>query len=598
MTLNISLLSRNVMAQSSDLQLTDPDTGALVEDASPKQVDITYFAWRAVIGYSGVAKLGGNDTHKWLVDLLAYPMGGKEPQLADVVELIRQKASRALATVSPNHRRHTFVILAFEGRKPIAYMISNHQRFDGRDRDFAATELFVTKYRPGRPTVRLAGVGGSAVTRTDKRLLKSLLRNGLEDDAIGKALASVNRRAYESFLQKSPGRQSPVSEGCVTHVLRAEGTGGYVIRAEVQKAIWPQSLMLGLNTPQLIANLITKGRILLLTPTARVERSTGEGNWMNAADLSMPRMDHTATLLKNGQVLVAGGRNGPTVHASAEVYSPELQAWSQVGSMANKRHGHRATALLDGRVLVTGGQGTELGSCEIFDPTTYQWSVTTRLQVGRENHTSTLLPSGLVLVAGGLGEGGVLADVELYDPVSDVWNKVDALKVARRDHTATLLPDGTVLVAGGMDSRNAPLREAEVFDPGTGGWSLIASMNYPHLRHTATLLRDSHILIVGTRGQQTAEIYDPIRRSWKETRPLSIERHSGHSATSLEDGSVLISGGQGPEEAFLATSERYIDEQGKWEFFDTLAIDRTMHTATLLEDGTILVVGGGTVDGA
>jgi len=598
MTLNISLLSRSVMAQSSDLRLTDPGTGALVEDASPKQVDITYFTWRAVIGYSGVAQLGGHRTHKWLIDLLAHPVGGKEPQLTDVVELIRQKASRALATIPPDYRRHTFVILAFVDRKPIAYMVSNYQRFDGRDRDFAATELFVTKYRPGRPTVRLAGGGGSAVTRTDKRLLKSLLRNGREDDAIGKALASVNRRAYESFLQKSPGRQSPVSEGCVTHVLRAEGTGGYVILAEVQKAIWPQSLMLGLNTPQLIANLITKGRILLLTPTARVERSTEEGNWMNAADLSTPRMDHTATLLKNGQVLVSGGRNGPVVHASAEAYSPESQVWTQVGSMANKRHGHRATALLDGRVLVIGGQGTDLGSCEIFDPATYQWSAATRLQVGRYNHSSTLLPSGLLLVTGGLGEGGALADVEIYDPVGDIWIKVDALKVARRDHTATLLPDGTVLVAGGMDSRNAPLREAEVFDPGTGGWSLIASMNHPHSRHTAILLRNSHVLIVGTRGHQTAEIYDPSRKSWKDTCPLSIERHSGHAAMSLEDGSVLISGGQGPGDAFLATTERYIDEQGKWEFFGTLAIDRTMHTATLLKDGTVLVVGGGTVDGA
>lgn len=598
MTLNISLLSRNVMAQSSDLQLTNPDTGALVEDASPKQVDITYFAWRAVIGYSGVAKLGGQDTHKWLVDLLAYPMGGKEPQMADVVELIRQKASRALATVPLKNRRHTFVILAFEGRKPIAYMISNHQRFDARDSADTATELFVTKYRPGRATVRLAGGGSAEVTRTDKRLLRSLLRSGQGDDAIGKALASVNRRVNESFLRKNSSQPSPVSEGCVTHVLRAEGSGGYVIRAEVQKAIWPQSLMLGLNTPQLIANLITKRQILLLTPTARVERSTEDGNWTNAANLSTPRMDHTATLLMNGQVLVAGGRNGPMVHASAEVYSPELQAWLQVGSMANKRHGHRATALLDGRVLITGGQGTDLGSCEIFDPTTYQWSATTRLQVSRYNHTSTLLPSGLVLVAGGLGEGGALADVGLYDPVSDVWIKVDALKVARRDHTATLLSNGTVLVAGGMDSRNAPLGEAEVFDPRTGGWSLIASMNYPHSRHTATLLRDSHVLIVGTRDQQTAEIYDPNRRSWKETRPLSIERHSGHAATSLVDGSVLISGGQGPEQAFLATTERYIDEQGKWEFFDTLAIDRTMHTATLLKDGTVLVVGGGTVDGA
>ena len=593
MTLNISLLSRYVMAQSSDLRLTDPHIGALVEDASPKQVQIGYLTWQAVIGYSGVAQLGGYRTHKWLVDLIAHPTQEKVPQLADVVELIRQKASKALATVPLKNRRHTFVILAFVGRKPIAYMISNYQRFDGRDKDIPATELFVTKYRPSRAAVRLAGGGSSAVTRTDKRLLKSLLRNSEGDDAIGKTLASVNRKVYERL-----GREGPVSEGCVTHVLRAEGTSGNVTRAEIQEEFLPQSLMLGLNTTQLIANLIAQGRIPILTPTDRVERSTEDGNWTTDTHLTTPRMDHTATLLTNSKILIVGGRNGFMIHSGAEVYSPESRAWTQVSSMANKRHGHRATTLLDGRVLVTGGKGTDLGSCEIFDPTTYQWSAANRLQMGRYNHISILLRTGHVLVAGGLGERNVIADVELYDPASDTWIKVDTLKVARHAHTATLLPDGTVLVAGGTDSDYAQLREVEVFDPRTSGWSLIASMNHPHSGHTATLLRNSQVLIVGTHGYQTAELYDPSRRIWKETRPLSIERHSGHAATRLEDGSVLISGGRGPGDAFLATTERYIYEQDKWEFFGTLAIDRTTHTATLLKDGAVLVVGGGTVYGA
>ncbi len=595
MTLNISLLSRYVMAQSSDLRLTNPQTGALVEDISPKQVEITYFTWRAVIGYSGVAELEGHRTHKWLADLLAHPMGEKEPQLADIVELIRQEASKALAKVRRDYCRHTFVILAFVGRKPIAYMISNYQRFDARDKDIKdiiASELFVTRYQPGRAVVRLAGVG-SAVMRTDKRLLRSLLRNGRGDNVIGDTLASVNRKAWERL-----GPRGPVSEGCITHVLRAEGTGGYVTRAEIQEGFLPQSLMLGLNTPKLIADLIAKGSIPLLTPTARVDRSTEDGNWTNDSRLTTPRMDHTATLLTNGEVLVAGGRNGSMIHSSAEVYSPESRAWVPVGSMANKRHGHRTTTLLDGRVLVTGGEGTDLGSCEIFDSTTYQWSAANCLQVGRYNHISILLRTGHVLVAGGLGEGGVLADVELYDPASNTWVNVSTLKVARRDHSATLMPDGKVLVAGGMDSGNALLREVEVFDPRTSDWSPIASMNHPHSRHTATLLKNGHVLIVGTKGQQTAELYDPSLRSWKETCPLSIERHSGHAATRLADGSVLISGGQGPGDAFLATTERYIHEQDKWEFFGTLAIDRTMHTATLLKDGAVLVVGGGTVYGA
>src|SRR5258708_40022319 len=110
-------------------------------------------------------------------------------------------------------------------------------------------------------------------------------------------------------------------------------------------------------------------------------------------------------------------------------------------------------------------------------------------------------------------------------------------------------------------------------------------MNQPKSGHTATLLRNSQVLIVGTHGYQTAELYDPSRRIWKETCPLSIERHSAHGATRLEDGSVLISGGRGPGDAFLATTERYIYEQEKWEFFATLAMNKTTNTAAAHKNG-------------
>src|SRR5712692_5896240 len=122
MTLNISLLSRYVMAQSSDLRLTDPHTGALVEDASPKQVQIGYFTWQAVIGYSGVAQVGGYRTHKWLADLLAHPTQGKESQLGGGVQLIRQKASKALAARAVIGAPHSLGSVDLLGSKGIAYM--------------------------------------------------------------------------------------------------------------------------------------------------------------------------------------------------------------------------------------------------------------------------------------------------------------------------------------------------------------------------------------------------------------------------------------------------------------------------------------------
>jgi hypothetical protein len=591
MTLNISLISRYIMAQSSDLRLTDPQMGKPAANPSPKQIEIVYFSWRAIIGYSGVANLENCDTHQWLVDLLKHPLGAPEPRLADVVELIRQRASKALTNVPHKNRRHTFMILAFIGTKPIAYMISNYQGFNFRDKSSADNALTTTSHRPGRrPLVR--AIGALDVTREDKRLLKLLPHSGMSDDTIGKILASINRKAWERC-----GPEGSISEGCVSYVLHANGIGGSVTRAEIQSEFLPLTLFHGIDTTQQIRDLMDQGIISHpLTPITLVERSTEEGSWAIEAPMATPRMDHTATRLMNGDVLVVGGRNGSLVHSSAEIYLSQSRIWISVDSMTNKRHGHQATELLDDRILVSGGKGSDVGSCEIFDPSTRRWSTASCLEVGRYNHTSTRLQDGKVLVVGGLKEDGSLAGAELYDPTSDTWVDLEAPKLTRCDHSATLLLDGRVLVVGGRDN-NTLLREVEVYDPKTNDWTLIARTNHPYSRHTATLLNNGCILFVGAQGQQNAELFDPYLQIWKDASSLSVERHDGHAGTLLEDGNVLISGGGGPGTAFLATTERYIYETNQWEFFGTMAVDRTMHTATLLKDGSVLIVGGGTVDG-
>src|SRR4051794_24412421 len=89
------------------------------------------------------------------------------------------------------------------------------------------------------------------------------------------------------------------------------------------------------------------------------------------------------------------------------------------GGLAPSRNSHTATLLPNGRVLVAGGYHSGspfyLSSVELYDPATGIWAVTASLGTARVDHTATLLPNGKVLVVGGQGGSGALTNAELYD---------------------------------------------------------------------------------------------------------------------------------------------------------------------------------------
>jgi len=286
--------------------------------------------------------------------------------------------------------------------------------------------------------------------------------------------------------------------------------------------------------------------------------------------LATARSNHTATLLPSGKVLVVGGYTEPhgpppVALSSAELYDPATGSWSPTGSLATARYDHTATLLPNGKVLVAGGyNNAALASAELYDPATGSWSPTGALGTARSEHTATLLPNGKVLVAAGYSNslfGNYQNSAELYDPAIGTWSTTGSLAIVRANHTATLLPGGKVLVAGGDTNPSAP--RSELYDPGTAGWSNTGSLAILRANHTATLLPNGQVLVAGGyKGGaiSSAELYDPATGNWAATFGSMNQSRGWHTATLLLNGKVLIAGGiatTGSNDATTASCELY-----------------------------------------
>jgi len=333
--------------------------------------------------------------------------------------------------------------------------------------------------------------------------------------------------------------------------------------------------------------------------SALAQAPTSSPGFSLAGSLHDARVAHTATLLNDGRVLVAGGGQGPDWLdgydnvPGAELFDPVSGGFTPAGTFA--RQSHTGTLLQSGKVLLAGGEElllTATAESELYDPVTGQFQPTGSLVVARECHTATLLQDGRVLIVGGTRSQDLswvpLSDAEIYDPVTGTFSLTGSLHDARFYHTATLLPDGRVLITGGSGALDS-LASAELYDPATGVFTRTGNMSVKRGGPVATLLLDGHVLITGDR--ETPELYDPATGSFEPTGPM-LERRFWHAATLLRDGTVLITGGYNAALIAEIRAEIYDPVKRVFTPAPNPHFPRVLQTATSLSDGSVAIIGG------
>jgi hypothetical protein len=318
-----------------------------------------------------------------------------------------------------------------------------------------------------------------------------------------------------------------------------------------------------------------------------------------AVMMSVPRSAHTATLLQDGRVLLAGGmisvRGDEVLTASTEIYDPQTGTLTPGGNLSMPRAGHTATLLKNGDVLITGG-GNERGnlnSAELYRAATRDFIPISPMRVPRERHAATLLPDGRVLITGGT----IVQpsdEAEIYDPTSRAFLAGPRLHARRAAHSATPLKDGRVLLAGGAASLETALRSVEIYDPASNTFSEAGPLLASRYKHAAVRLEDDRVLLLGGSDERdwdgrrnSVEVYDPGSGHSQFVAPLHRARFKFPSAVVVTpQGGVLVGGAGRRVEIYDAARDRFTVSGGSVE-------DEWFYaTATALADGRVLIAGG------
>ncbi|OGR50602.1 MAG: hypothetical protein A2049_10935 [Elusimicrobia bacterium GWA2_62_23] len=280
----------------------------------------------------------------------------------------------------------------------------------------------------------------------------------------------------------------------------------------------------------------------------------------SASGMIISVASHTATLMGNGVVLVAGGFNAGVPVQQASLYNAKTGAWTDLGNaMTTRRGGHTATLISkganSGKVLICGGQTNVAGiqtitdSCEIYSPNVSNplagtFAAVQPMSSERIGHSASAIAGGRVFVSGGRRwdvantTWTYLSTNEIYDPTNNQWQPVTALNTGRTDHSAVVLNNGSIMISGGYNGVNkidSPeeywyrtpegaaaghtpgskgyLESAEIFDSYGGRVPISGTdylvMPYRNSKHAAALTGDGRMHMYGGYGNIPPTYFSP-----------------------------------------------------------------------------------------
>lgn len=336
-------------------------------------------------------------------------------------------------------------------------------------------------------------------------------------------------------------------------------------------------------------------------------------NFMPTGPMTTARVNQTAVVLANGDVLLAGGGVGSSPSLStAAIYDPATGTFTPTGSLQAPRTDAVATlvtaGVLKGQAILIGGNNGDsdnaYASTEIYDPVagSFRFGPMMPFAIGLPYAVS--LPDGKIVVFGlepdpSCRSGPCISSWTVYDPAANAFTSSGEMPVDVADFEAAALQDNEVLIAGGLAS-GAVMATAALFDPGNGAFTPTGPMQTPRARGIAVALSDGSVLIAGgvenvapSGSLTSAEIYSPKTGKFSPAGNLPASLTLvGSSATLLSNGEVLLAGGGSPTLSSLADAEIYDPVHRTFISAGQMDAARSRFTATLLQNGNVLIAGG------